>query len=146
MNYYALIPLGLALVYFLGRLYGRTAHDRTYYSSFYELFLLLTAVYIAPMGGVSVALTLGALLVALIAIFLLRWFVGDKGLLPTGQLLRKSYPWLYRFCEAVFSGSLIYLTPYFLPGSLYNLLLVIVPLVIVLVERIALNWIHKRST
>ena len=38
MNYYALIPLGLALVYFLGRLYGRTAHDRTYYSSFYELF------------------------------------------------------------------------------------------------------------
>ena len=94
MNCYALIPLALSLVYFLGRLYGRTAHDRTYYSSFYELFLLLTAVYIAPLGGVPVALTLGALLVALVAIFLLRWFVGDKGLLPTGQLLRKSYPWL----------------------------------------------------
>ena len=145
MNCYALIPLALSLVYFLGRLYGRTAHDRTYYSSFYELFLLLTAVYIAPLGGVSVALTLGALLVALVAIFLLRWFVGDKGLLPTGQLLRRSYPWLYRFCTAVEAGSFICLTPYFLPGPLYNLLLVIVPLVVVLVERLSLYWIHKRS-
>ena len=117
MNCYALIPLALSLVYFLGRLYGRTAHDRTYYSSFYELFLLLTAVYIAPLGGVSVALTLGALLVALVAIFLLRWFVGDKGLLPTGQLLRKRYPWLYRFCTAVESGAFICLTPYFLPRT-----------------------------
>ena len=145
MNYYALLPLSLALVYFLGRLYGRTAHDRTYYCSFYELFLLLTAVYIAPLGGVSVALTLGVLLVALVAIFLLRWFVSDKGLLPTGQLLRKRYPWLYRFYEAVLSGSFICLTPYFLPGPLYNLLLVIVPLVVVLVERLSLHWIHKGS-
>lgn len=145
MNCYALIPLALSLVYFLGRLYGRTAHDRTYYSSFYELFLLLTAVYIAPLGGVPVALTLGVLLVALVAIFLLRWFVGDKGLLPTGQLLRKRYPWLYRFCTAVLSGSFICLTPYFLPGPLYNLLMVIVPLVVVLVERLSLYWIHKRS-
>ena len=145
MNCYALIPLALSLVYFLGRLYGRTAHDRTYYSSFYELFLLLTAVYIAPLGGVPVALTLGVLLVALVAIFLLRWFVGDKGLLPTGQLLRKRYPWLYRFCTAVKSGAFICLTPYFLPRPLYNLLLVIVPLVVVLVERLSLYWIHKKS-
>ena len=145
MNCYALIPLALSLVYFLGRLYGRTAHDRTYYCSFYELFLLLTAVYIAPLGGVPVALTLGVLLVALVAIFLLRWFVGDKGLLPTGHLLRKRYPWLYRFCTAVESGSFICLTPYFLPEPLYNLLLVIVPLVVVLVERLALCRIHKRS-
>lgn len=145
MNCYALIPLSLSLVYFLGRLYGRTAHDRTYYSSFYELFLLLTAVYIAPLGGVPVALTLGVLLVALVAIFLLRWFVSDKGLLPTGQLLRKKYPWLYRFCTAVGSGAFICLTPYFLPGPLYNLLMVIIPLVVVLVERLSLYWIHKRS-
>lgn len=91
------------------------------------------------------ALTLGVLLVALVGIFLLRWFVGDKGLLPTGQLLRKRYPWLYRFYEAVLSGSFICLTPYFLPRSLYNLLLVLVPLVVVLVERLSLYWIHKRS-
>lgn len=83
------------------------------------------------------------LLVALVAIFLLRWFVGDKGLLPTGQLLRKSYPWLYRFCTAVEAGSFICLTPYFLLRPLYNLLLVLVPLVVVLAERLSLYWIHQ---
>lgn len=141
-SYLFLIPVGLALVYFLGRLYGRTAHDRTYFGSFYELFILLTAFYVAPLGHAPLLLTIGLFVGAFVLIFLLRWITGDRYLLPTGHLLQKKYPALYYFGIAVESLTFLVVTPALLPLTLYHILQVAIPLVVVLTERIALCRIH----
>lgn len=144
MSFYFLIPFCLSVIYCLGTIYGPTAHDRTYYQSFYELFIQLTAFYIAPLGSVSLFLTVGLLISALALIFIIRWVIGEEKLVSTGRFLQINYPFLYYFCEIVKTMSFILLTPYFLPIRLYHHLQLIIPVLVLLVERVAIFLIHKR--
>lgn len=145
MSTLTLIPLALAVLYFLGSIWGRTAHDRTYYQWFSEFFLLLTAIYAAPLASASIYFTIGLLLGSLAVIYLLRWAVGDKLLLPTGQLLRKRYPALYSLFTGILSLAFIFLTPYFLSPQLYHILRIGLPILTVLITQIALAVIHHRG-
>ena len=54
IGYYFVVPLLLAIVYLGGTISGRSRHSRTLYLWVCEFFLALTAVYLAPMGVVSV--------------------------------------------------------------------------------------------
>lgn len=145
MSTLTLIPLALAVLCFLGTIWGRSAHDRTYYQWFSEYFLLLVAIYAAPLGLARIYVTLGLLPGALAVIYLLRWAVSDKRLLPTGQLLRKRYPGLYSLFTGILSLPFILLTPHFLSEQLYRILAIGLPILSLLIIQVALVVIHHRG-
>ena len=82
IGYYFIVPLLLAIVYLGGAISGRSWHSRTLYQWMSGFFLVLTAVYLAPMGVVSVWLSLAALVGALAVGLLLRRAIGSERLLP----------------------------------------------------------------
>ena len=106
IGYYFIVPLLLAIVYLGGTISGRSRHSRTLYQWMSGFFLLLTAVYLAPMGVVSVWLSLAALVGALAVGLLLRRAIGSERLLPGKELMRSQYPVLFYLLPIVL-GSLI---------------------------------------
>ena len=82
IGYYFVVPLLLAIVYLGGTISGRSRHSRTLYQCMSEFFIVLTAVYLAPMGVVPLWLSLVALVGALAVGQLLRWVVGRGRLFP----------------------------------------------------------------
>lgn len=143
---YILLPIILACLYLVGTLYARSAHDRTYYQFFSELYIVLTAIYLAPFGEVSLYMTFGVLLGAIALIFLLRWIVGDGRLLATGRLLERDYPILYYVCVITLCGCFFFLTPNRISPHSYRILRLLIPVLLFLLERVALFCIHRRQS
>lgn len=142
IGYYFVVPLLLAIVYLGGAISGRSRHSRTLYQWMCEFFLLLTAVYLAPMGVVSVWLSLAALVGALALGLLLRRAIGSERLLPGKELMRSQYPVLFYLLPIVL-GSLIGMgrTSRLSPIALRTILIT-APMLCVIVERI-LYHLHK---
>lgn len=142
IGYYFIVPLLLAIVYLGGTISGRSRHSRTLYQWMSEFFLLLTAVYLAPMGVVSVWLSLAALVGALAVGLLLRRAIGRERLLPGKELMRSQYPVLFYLLPIVL-GSLIGMgrTSRLSPIALRTILIT-APMLCVIVERISYH-LHK---
>lgn len=142
IGYYFVVPLLLAIVYLGGAISGRSRHSRTLYLWMSEFFLLLTAVYLAPMGVVSVWLSLAALVGALALGLLLRRAIGSERLLPGKELMRSQYPVLFYLLPIVL-GSLIGMgrTSRLSPIALRTILIT-APMLCVIVERISYH-LHK---
>lgn len=142
IGYYFIVPLLLAIVYLGGAISGRSRHSRTLYQWMSGFFLLLTAVYLAPMGVVSVWLSLAALVGALAVGLLLRRAIGRERLLPGKELMRSQYPVLFYLLPIVL-GSLIGMgrTSRLSPIALRTILIT-APMLCVIVERI-LYHLHK---
>ena len=142
IGYYFIVPLLLAIVYLGGAISGRSRHSRTLYQWMCEFFLLLTAVYLAPMGVVSVWLSLAALVGALAVGLLLRRAIGSERLLPGKELMRSQYPVLFYLLPIVL-GSLIGMgrTSRLSPVALRTILIT-APMLCVIVERISYH-LHK---
>lgn len=142
IGYYFVVPLLLAIVYLGGTISGRSRHSRTLYQWMCEFFLLLTAVYLAPMGVVSVWLSLAALVGALAVGLLLRRAIGSERLLPGKELMRSQYPVLFYLLPIVL-GSLIGMgrTSRLSPIALRTILIT-APMLCVIVERISYH-LHK---
>lgn len=142
IGYYFVVPLLLAIVYLGGAISGRSRHSRTLYQWMCEFFLLLTAVYLAPMGVVSVWLSLAALVGALALGLLLRRAIGSERLLPGKELMRSQYPVLFYLLPIVL-GSLIGMgrTSRLSPVALRTILIT-APMLCVIVERISYH-LHK---
>lgn len=139
---YFIVPLLLAIVYLGGAISGRSRHSRTLYQWMSGFFLLLTAVYLAPMGVVSVWLSLAALVGALAVGLLLRRAIGSERLLPGKELMRSQYPVLFYLLPIVL-GSLIGMgrTSRLSPIALRTILIT-APMLCVIVERISYH-LHK---
>ena len=142
IGYYFVVPLLLAIVYLGGAISGRSRHSRTLYQWMSGFFLLLTAVYLAPMGVVSVWLSLAALVGALAVGLLLRRAIGSERLLPGKELMRSQYPVLFYLLPIVL-GSLIGMgrTNRLSPIALRTILIT-APMLCVIVERISYH-LHK---
>ena len=142
IGYYFVVPLLLAIVYLGGTISGRSRHSRTLYQWMSGFFLLLTAVYLAPMGVVSVWLSLAALVGALAVGLLLRRAIGSERLLPGKELMRSQYPVLFYLLPIVL-GSLIGMgrTSRLSPIALRTILIT-APMLCVIVERISYH-LHK---
>lgn len=142
IGYYFVVPLLLAIVYLGGAISGRSRHSRTLYQWMSGFFLLLTAVYLAPMGVVSVWLSLAALVGALAVGLLLRRAIGSERLLPGKELMRSQYPVLFYLLPIVL-GSLIGMgrTSRLSPIALRTILIT-APMLCVIVERISYH-LHK---
>ena len=142
IGYYFIVPLLLAIVYLGGAISGRSRHSRTLYQWMSGFFLVLTAVYLAPMGVVSVWLSLAALVGALAVGLLLRRAIGSERLLPGKELMRSQYPVLFYLLPIVL-GSLIGMgrTSRFSPIALRTILIT-APMLCVIVERISYH-LHK---
>ena len=142
IGYYFVVPLLLAIVYLGGAISGRSRHSRTLYQWMSGFFLVLTAVYLAPMGVVSVWLSLAALVGALAVGLLLRRAIGSERLLPGKELMRSQYPVLFYLLPIVL-GSLIGMgrTSRLSPIALRTILIA-TPMLCVLLERI-LYHLHK---
>ncbi len=142
IGYYFVVPLLLAIVYLGGAVSGRSRHSRTLYQWMSEFFLLLTAVYLAPMGVVPEWLSIGALLGALAVGLLLRWVVGRDRLLPGRALMRSQYPVLF-YLLLIVSVSLIGMgrTSRLSPVALRTILIA-TPMLCVIVERLSYH-LHK---
>ena len=142
IGYYFIVPLLLAIVYLGGAISGRSRHSRTLYQWMSGFFLLLTAVYLAPMGVVSVWLSLAALVGALAVGLLLRRAIGSERLLPGKELMRSQYPVLFYLLPIVL-GSLIGMgrTNRLSPIALRTILIT-APMLCVIVERISYH-LHK---
>ena len=142
IGYYFVVPLLLAIVYLGGAISGRSRHSRTLYQWMSGFFLLLTAVYLAPMGVVSVWLSLAALVGALAVGLLLRRAIGSERLLPGKELMRSQYPVLCYLLPIVL-GSLIGMgrTSRLSPIALRTILIT-APMLCVIVERISYH-LHK---
>lgn len=142
IGYYFVVPLLLAIVYLGGAISGRSRHSRTLYLWVCEFFLLLTAVYLAPMGVVPVWLSLAALVGALAVGLLLRRAIGSERLLPGKELMRSQYPVLFYLLPIVL-GSLIGMgrTNRLSPIALRTILIT-APMLCVIVERISYH-LHK---
>ena len=142
IGYYFIVPLLLAIVYLGGAISGRSRHSRTLYQWMSGFFLLLTAVYLAPMGVVSVWLSLAALVGALAVGLLLRRAIGRERLLPGKELMRSQYPVLFYLLPIVL-GSLIGMgrTSRLSPIALRTILIT-APMLCVIVERISYH-LHK---
>ena len=142
IGYYFIVPLLLAIVYLGGAISGRSRHSRTLYQWMSGFFLLLTAVYLAPMGVVSVWLSLAALVGALAVGLLLRRAIGSERLLPGKELMRSQYPVLFYLLPIVL-GSLIGMgrTSRLSPIALRTILIT-APMLCVIVERISYH-LHK---
>ena len=139
---YFVVPLLLAIVYLGGAISGRSRHSRTLYQWMSGFFLVLTAVYLAPMGVVSVWLSLAALVGALAVGLLLRRAIGSERLLPGKELMRSQYPVLFYLLPIVL-GSLIGMgrTSRLSPVALRTILIT-APMLCVIVERISYH-LHK---
>ena len=142
IGYYFVVPLLLAIVYLGGAISGRSRHSRTLYQWMSGFFLLLTAVYLAPMGVVSVWLSLAALVGALAVGLLLRRAIGSERLLPGKELMRSQYPVLCYLLPIVL-GSLSGMgrTSRLSPIALRTILIT-APMLCVIVERISYH-LHK---
>lgn len=142
IGYYFIVPLLLAIVYLGGAISGRSRHSRTLYQWMSGFFLLLTAVYLAPMGVVSVWLSLAALVGALAVGLLLRRAIGSERLLPGKELMRNQYPVLFYLLPIVL-GALIGMgrTSRLSPIALRTILIT-APMLCVIVERISYH-LHK---
>ena len=142
IGYYFVVPLLLAIVYLGGAISGRSRHSRTLYQWMSGFFLVLTAVYLAPMGVVSVWLSLAALVGALAVGLLLRRAIGSERLLPGKELMRSQYPVLFYLLPIVL-GSLIGMgrTSRLSPIALRTILIA-TPMLCVIVERISYH-LHK---
>ncbi len=142
IGYYFIVPLLLAIVYLGGAISGRSRHSRTLYQWMSEFFLLLTAVYIAPMGVVPLWLSLVALVGALAVGQLLRWVVGRGRLFPVLTFISKLYPILFHLLP-ILLGMLIGMgrTSRLSPIALRTILIT-APMLCVIVERI-LYHLHK---
>ena len=142
IGYYFVVPLLLAIVYLGGAISGRSRHSRTLYQWMSGFFLLLTAVYLAPMGVVSVWLSIAALVGALAVGLLLRRAIGSERLLPGKELMRSQYPVLFYLLPIVL-GSLIGMgrTSRLSPIALRTILIT-APMLCVIVERISYH-LHK---
>ena len=142
IGYYFIVPLLLAIVYLGGAISGRSRHSRTLYQWMSGFFLLLTAVYLAPMGVVPVWLSLTALVGALAVGLLLRRTIGSERLLPGKELMRSQYPALFYLLPIVL-GSLIGMgrTSRLSPIALRTILIA-TPMLCVIVERISYH-LHK---
>lgn len=142
IGYYFIVPLLLAIVYLGGAISGRSRHSRTLYQWMSGFFLLLTAVYLAPMGVVSVWLSLAALVGALAVGLLLRRAIGSERLLPGKELMRSQYPVLFYLLLIVpvllfVMGRTSRLSPIAL-----RTILITAPMLCVIVERISYH-LHK---
>ncbi len=142
IGYYFIVPLLLAIVYLGGAISGRSRHSRTLYQWMSGFFLLLTAVYLAPMGVVSVWLSLAALVGALAVGQLLRWVVGRGRLFPVLTFISKLYPILFHLLP-ILLGLLIGMgrTSRLSPVALRTILIT-APMLCVIVERISYH-LHK---
>lgn len=142
IGYYFIVPLLLAIVYLGGAISGRSRHSRTLYLWMSEFFLLLTAVYLAPMGVVPLWLSLVALVGALALGQLLRWVVGRGRLFPVLTFISKLYPILFHLLP-ILLGLLIGMgrTSRLSPIALRTILIA-APMLCVLLERI-LYHLHK---
>lgn len=142
IGYYFIVPLLLTIVYLGGAISGRSRHSRTLYQWMSGFFLLLTAVYLAPRGVVSVWLSLAALVGALAVGLLLRRAIGRERLLPGKELMRSQYPVLFYLLPIVL-GSLIGMgrTSRLSPIALRTILIT-APMLCVVVERISYH-LHK---
>ena len=142
IGYYFVVPLLLAIVYLGGAISGRSRHSRTLYQWMSEFFIVLTAVYLAPMGVVPLWLSLVALVGALAVGQLLRWVVGRGRLLPDRVFMRKQYPILCYLLPLVVGllfvmGRTIRLSPVAL-----RTILIATPMLCVIVERLSYH-LHK---
>lgn len=142
IGYYFIVPLLLAIVYLGGAISGRSRHSRTLYQWMSGFFLLLTAVYLAPMGVVSVWLSLAALVGAQAVGLLLRRAIGQECLLPDRTFIRKQYPILF-YPLYILLGLLIGMgrTSRLSPVALRTILIA-APMLCVIVERISYH-LHK---
>lgn len=142
IGYYFVVPLLLAIVYLGGAISGRSRHSRTLYQWMSGFFLVLTAVYLAPMGVVSVWLSLAALVGALAVGLLLRRAIGSERLLPGKELMRSQYPILF-YPLYILLGLLIGMgrTSRLSPVALRTILIT-APMLCVIVERISYH-LHK---
>lgn len=142
IGYYFVVPLLLAIVYLGGAISGRSRHSRTLYQWMSEFFLLLTAVYIAPMGVVPLWLSLVALVGALAVGQLLRWVVGRGRLFPVLTFISKLYPILFHLLP-ILLGMLIGMgrTSRLSPIALRTILIA-APMLCVIVERLSYH-LHK---
>ena len=142
IGYYFVVPLLLAIVYLGGAISGRSRHSRTLYLWVCQSFLLLTAVYLAPMGVMPEWLSIGALLGALAVGLLLRRVVGRDRLLPGRALMRSQYPVLF-YLLLIVSVSLIGMgrTSRLSPVALRTILIA-TPMLCVIVERLSYH-LHK---
>lgn len=142
IGYYFIVPLLLAIVYLGGAISGRSRHSRTLYQWMSEFFLLLTAVYIAPMGVVPLWLSLVALVGALAVGQLLRWVVGRGRLFPVLTFISKLYPILFHLLP-ILLGMLIGMgrTSRLSPIALRTILIA-APMLCVIVERLSYH-LHK---
>lgn len=136
IGYYFIVPLLLAIVYLGGAISGRSRHSRTLYQWMSGFFLVLTAVYLAPMGVVPVWLSLVALVGALALGQLLRWVVGRGRLFPVLTFISKLYPILFHLLP-ILLGLLIGMgrTSRLSPIALRTILIA-APMLCVLLERI----------
>ena len=142
IGYYFVVPLLLAIVYLGGTISGRSRHSRTLYQWMCEFFLLLTAVYLAPMGVVPEWLSLGALVCALAVGLLLRRAIGRDRLLPGRALMRSQYPVLF-YLLLIVLGLLFVMgrTSRLSPVALRTILIA-APMLCVIVERLSYH-LHK---
>ena len=142
IGYYFVVPLLLAIVYLGGTISGRSRHSRTLYQCMSEFFIVLTAVYLAPMGVVPLWLSLVALVGALAVGQLLRWVVGRGRLLPDRAFIWRQYPILFHLLSFLLvliacMGRTNRLSPIAL-----RTILIAAPMLCVIVERLSYH-LHK---
>ena len=142
IGYYFVVPSLLAIVYLGGTISGRSRHSRTLYQCMSEFFIVLTAVYLAPMGVVPLWLSLVALVGALAVGQLLRWVVGRGRLFPVLTFISKLYPILFHLLP-ILLGLLIGMgrTSRLSPIALRTILIA-APMLCVIVERLS-YILHK---
>ena len=142
IGYYFVVPLLLAIVYLGGTISGRSRHSRTLYQCMSEFFIVLTAVYLAPMGVVPLWLSLVALIGALAVIRLLRWVIGRDRLLTDRAFIWRQYPILFHLLSLLLVLiACMGRTNRFSPIALRTILIA-TPMLCVIVERLSYH-LHK---